>query len=80
MKAVVADRLAILTHRLPNGRVKASTECKRSVTVGSLEAASWEESHRLACEELCRRLGWDADMVGNQFPDDPTRYLWMVKP
>lgn len=79
VKAVVADRLSILTRRLPSGRIKASTECGRSVTVGSL-GLTRDAAHMIACEALCEKLGWTADMVGNPLPDDPTRYLWMVKP
>lgn len=78
MRAVVAGRLPILTHKLQSGRVVATTEGNRSITL-PYDGTGGEKRHAEACEALCAKLGWDSDMIGNTFPGDTTRMLWMVR-
>lgn len=79
MKAICVGYLPILTRSLPSGRIVASTEGGRSITL-PYDGSGGDARHAAACEALCAKLGWTEDMVGNSMPGDCTRYLWMRKP
>lgn len=60
--------IAIETRYIPptntrGSRYKAFTESKRSITIHAADNLSSQENHREAAKALCRKMGWDGEMV-----------------
>ena len=73
----VSPYITIYTRILPSGKVRAATECGRSITIGN-DGSRTADRHRDAALALIEKLGLNVGhLIGGTLPDKPMECLFV---